>query len=175
MNKTVLALTTALLLAGGAATTASAQTTYYDDNGTTYHVYGDVDRVVRYDSYGNRYYYDRYGNRIVMRDRDCDGVPDAYDQYSRDMRDADCDGVPDRYDSTYNGYGERPYNYQHSRWSVGSYLPYSYYGMTHSINYEDYGLPPTPYGYRWTRIGSDAYMVSISSGRIVDVIYGRFH
>ncbi len=181
MKKTVLALTTALLLAGGAATTASAQTYYYD-NGTTYSTYRDVDRdgiTDRYDpsitTYGYQRY-DRYGRPIVIsRDMDCDGVPDRYDPYSRDMRDADCDGVPDRYDRSYNRYGYRPYGYRHSRWSVGSRLPYGMYGYSHYIDYGTYGLREPPYGYRWARVGNDVYLVSVDNGLIADVIYGMFH
>jgi len=187
MKTTVLALTTALLLAGGAATTASAQTYYYD-NGMTYNAYGDVDRdgvPNRYDTYDNRYDnrysygrtygYDRYGNRIVIRDRDCDGVSDNYDPYSRDLRDADCDGIPNRYDSTYDRYGQRPYGYRHSRWSVGTRLPYGLYGHSHYVDYETYGLREPPYGYRWNQVGRDAYLVSIHDGLIADVIYNMFH
>jgi Ni/Co efflux regulator RcnB len=186
MNKTVLALTTALLLAGGAATTASAQTTYYYDNGTVV-VDNDADRdgvPDRYDRYDNRPNGSRFMS--VARDRDCDGVPDRYDSYVRDAYDADCDGIPDRFDRYYNRvytspqryYGPRyiePYGYRHSRWSVGSYLPSGYYGDSYYIDYEPYGLTPPPYGYRWNRVGNDVYLVSIDSGLIAEVVYDLFH
>lgn len=183
MKKTVLALTTALLLAGGAATTASAQTYYYD-HGMTYSTYGDVDRdgiPNRYDPYDNRYNrYDRYGHLIVSSDQDCDGVPDRYDPYSRDMNDSDCDGISDRYDNSYDryGYGERyvrPYTYGHTRWRVGSYMPYSYYGHPRYVDYEVYGLRAPPYGYRWARVGNDVYLVSIRNGLIAEVVYDLLH
>ena len=187
MKKTVLALSTALLLAGSAATTASAQTTYYYDPSP---LYGDADRdgvPNGYDRYDNRY--DRYGHRLVTvaRDRDCDGVPDRYDSYTgRDRHDADCDGISDRYDYNYNRvytspqryYGPRynePYGYIHSRWSVGSYLPYGYYGHSYYIDYQPYGLSPPPYGYRWNRVGNDVYLVSIRNGLIAEVVYDLFH
>jgi Ni/Co efflux regulator RcnB len=185
MKKTVLALTTALLLAGGAATTASAQTTYYYDRDT---LYGDVDRdgiPNRYDRYDNRY--DRYGHRVAG-DRDCDGVPDRYDPYTgRNLHDADCDGISDRYDYNYNPvytsprrdyYRARnvePYGHRHSRWGVGSYLPYGYYGGSYYIDYEPYGLSPPPYGYRWNRVGNDVYLVSTRNGLIAEVVYDLFH
>lgn len=181
MNKTVLALTTALMLAGGAATTASAQTYYYDRGSP----YGDVDRdgvPNRYDRYDSRYSrynrYDRWGHLIVSMDRDCDGVPDRYDPYAPNLRDADCDGISNRYDLDNRGYSQRyyePYGYRHGRWNVGSRLPYGYYGHSYYIDYQPYGLTPPPYGYRWNRVGNDVYLVSIRNGLIAEVVYDLFH
>jgi Ni/Co efflux regulator RcnB len=187
MKKTVLALTTALLLAGSVATTASAQTYYYD--GSSYSRYGDVDRdgvPNRYDRYDNRYEYDRWGHRIISYDRDCDGMVDRYDPYAPDVNDVDCDGVSDRYDNYYNRayssprsyYGPRyvaPYGYRGGHWSVGNYLPSSYFGSSYYIDYRPYGLRVPPYGYRWNRVGNDVYLVSIRNGLIAEVVYDLFH
>jgi len=66
MNKTILALTTALLLAGGAATSASAQDViFYTDDPIYAYSNGDVDSdgiPNAYDRYDDRY--DRYGNLV---------------------------------------------------------------------------------------------------------------
>jgi Ni/Co efflux regulator RcnB len=158
MKTTVLAMTTALLLAGGAATTASAYTRYYD--------------------------IDRYDNRYSTWDRDCDGVADRYDRHIRDIHDADCDGVPNRYDRHYDrryatrDYDRPPYGnaygYREHRWSVGAYLPRDYYGGSYYIDYRPYGLSRPDYGYRWNRIGNDAYLVATRNGLIISVRYDVF-
>jgi Ni/Co efflux regulator RcnB len=160
-KKTVLALTTALLLAGGAATTASAyERNYYDND--------------RYDS--------RYSS---TSDRDCDGVPDRHDRYiGRDARDADCDGIPNRYDRHYDrrystrDYDRPPYGnaygYREHHWSVGAYMPREYYGSSYYIDYEPYGLSRPRYGYRWNRVGNDAYLVATNNGLIISVRYDVF-
>ena len=150
-SRPVLAMTTALLLAGSAVGTASA----YD----------------RYSYYDN----DRYDNRYTTWDRDCDGVRDRYDRHVRDVHDADCDGIPNfrdrhfdrRYSSRYDTYGSH-------RWSVGAYLPRDYYGSEYYIDYEPYGLERPHYGYRWNRVGNDAYLISTNNGLIIRVEYDAF-
>jgi Ni/Co efflux regulator RcnB len=183
MKKTLLALSTALLLAG-AAGTASAQQYYYDRYGTLV-VDGDVDRdgvPDRYDGVDDI----RYGYDARASDRDCDGVPDRYDQYDpANVRDRDCDGVPNGYDLADDRgyYSTRIYSapryvapvaYAYNRWDVGTRLPYGYYGSRYYIDYRPYGLAPPPYGYRWNRVGSDAYLVSMANGLIAEVAYNLF-
>jgi Ni/Co efflux regulator RcnB len=192
MNKTILALGTALLLAGGAPSMASAQTTYYDSNGVAY-----VDNDVDNDGIANQY--DRFDNRydqtvtvvrpVVGIDRDCDGVPDLYDPDARNLDDADCDGIPNRFDRRFG----QPYTlqrhnpplyvesssyrprYQYVRYNVGGYLPASYVGERYYIDDVQYSLTPPPYGYHWVRVGKDVYLVSTDNGLISQVVYDFFH
>jgi Ni/Co efflux regulator RcnB len=196
-RKSLLALATAVLLAG-AAGSASAQQSWYDQNGnlhmvgTDYNRDGIPDRLQGNVAYGSRYGYDsryadtRYGYDRYANDRDCDGVPDRYDQYDRsNYRDRDCDGVPNGYDPYDNrGYTATriysapryaaPYGYNYNRWAVGSRLPSNYYGSRYYIDYRPYGLAPPPYGYRWNRVGNDAYLVSTTSGLIGEIVYSLF-
>jgi Ni/Co efflux regulator RcnB len=202
MKKTLLALTAATLLAGASA--ASAQSAYYYDsygNRVYTSTYRDYDRdgvPNRYDRYDDRagaqvIRYDRYGNRIytntsrqLYNDRDCDGVPNRYDTNDRrNYRDRDCDGVPNGYD-LYDDRGYTatrmytapryyaPRGYTYSRWDVGTRLPYGYYGSNYYIDYRPYGLAAPPYGYRWNRVGSDAYLIDTTSGLIAEVVYSLF-
>lgn len=187
MKKSILAIATALLLAG--ATGAAAQSYYYDDGR-----YYD-DRVIYYESDMDRDgvadRYDRYDNRYtsrsrMIRDRDCDGIPDSRDYNdSRNYRDRDCDGVPNRFDRIDNRtYVARdrytapryvaPYGYSSSRFAVGSRLPQGYYGSSYYIDYRPYGLSPPPYGYQWVRVGNDVYLTSSRTGLIAEVIYSLF-
>jgi Ni/Co efflux regulator RcnB len=209
-KKSLLALATAVLLAG-AAGSASAQQSWYDRDGNLhvvgmdYNRDGIPDRVqgnVAYGApngyYGNsryvdsrygydRYGYDRYANDGYANDRDCDGVPNRYDQNDRiNYRDRDCDGVPNGYDlydnrgytatrmySAPRYYAPSGYTYN-NRWNVGSRLPSSYYGSRYYIDYRPYGLAAPPYGYRWNRVGNDAYLVSTANGLIGEIVYSLF-
>ena len=181
MKKTVLALTTALLLAGGVATTASAKSNH--NNG--HHDRGgqrDSDR----DGVPNRYDHndrgvrgDNHSDRSVRHDSDHDGIANHWDQHDN------------RWDHNRFRYGQRnvywavrpysgpryvaPYGYRYHRWESGAYLPRGYYGDSYYVDYQPYGLPPPPYGYRWNRVGNDVYMVAITSGLISEVVYDLFH
>jgi Ni/Co efflux regulator RcnB len=205
-KKSLLALATAVLLAG-AAGTASAQQSWYDRNGNLHVVGVDYNRDgipdqvqgnygydTRYGYSGAQYQDSRYGysgaqyqDSRYANDRDCDGVPNRYDQYDRaNYRDRDCDGVPNGYDlydnrgytatrmySAPRYYAPAGYTYG-NRWNVGSRLPSNYYGSRYYIDYRPYGLAAPPYGYRWNRVGNDAYLVSTSNGLIGEVIYSLF-
>lgn len=188
MNKTVLALSTALLLASGAATSASAQTSYSYDTGTVTYV-NDVDHdgvPNAYDPYDNRYPR-AHIRTVVALDKDCDGVPDLYDPDMRNLEDADCDGIRDRFDSRYGQpYTALPSNpplYTSTdsraprivRYRVGSYLPASYYGDPYYVDYVQYNLTPPPYGYRWNRVGNDVYLISTTDGHVSVAMYDYFH
>ena len=188
MNKTAIALASALLLAG-ASGSAAAQSyyddgRYYDDRVIYYESDMDRDGISdRYDRYDNRY---SRTDRRYSRDRDCDGVPDRYDYNDRrNVRDRDCDGVPNRFDRiddrTYRARQSysapryvAPYGYRGTSFSVGSYLPRDYYGSSYYIDYRPYGLAPPPYGYSWVRVGNDVYLTSTRTGLIAEVIYSLF-
>ena len=150
MKKPLLALATAALLLGSVGT-ANAQARYHD--------------------------------------RDRDGVPNAYDRHddrgARRSRDRDCDGISNRFDRrdgrhhqarrVYDGpryYAPRDYRY--TRYTYGSRLPRGYWGDRYYVDYRPYGLAPPPRGYRWNRVGSDVYLVSVRDGLIVEAIYSLF-
>jgi Ni/Co efflux regulator RcnB len=118
-------------------------------------------------------------------DRDCDGVPDSRDRHVRDVHDADCDGIPNYRDRNYRDrHYDRRYSSRHDwqtygyggnhRWSIGAYLPREYYGSSYYIDYEPYGLERPHYGYRWDRVGNDAYLISTNNGLIIRVEYDVF-
>lgn len=185
MKKTMLGVASALLLTGVMTSTASAQSGYYYDRDDYYHDDTYSDAWDDYDRDGVDDRYDRYDNRRdVIWDRDGDGVNDRYERTG--YRDRDRDGVPNRYDRfddrrhfarhRYNaGRYYAPRNYTYVRYSIGSRLPRSYYGGRYYIDYRPYGLYAPPPGYRWNRVGSDAYLVAVTNGLVRDVIYSLFY
>jgi Ni/Co efflux regulator RcnB len=124
-------------------------------------------------------------------DRDCDNIPDRVDQNDRaNVRDMDCDGIQD-WNDPYDDRGYRairsysapryyaPASYSSSytygtRWDVGSRMPYGYYDARYGVDYRPYGLAAPPYGYRWSRVGSDAYLVNVTNGLIAQAVYSLF-
>jgi Ni/Co efflux regulator RcnB len=64
--------------------------------------------------------------------------------------------------------------YAHT-WRFGDSLPYGWYGPQYRLmDWWAYGLPMPPIGYEWVRIGDDAVLVDIFSGRVVQVAYRLF-
>jgi Ni/Co efflux regulator RcnB len=128
---------------------------------------------------------DHYDNR-GRHDRDCDGVVDRYDRHDRrSARDRDCDGISNRFDrhdgrahdARRSFAGPRyvgPRGYRYARYRDGMRLPAGYWGGAYYIDYAPYGLAPPPPGYRWNRVGNDAYLVAISSGLIAEAVYSLF-
>lgn len=109
----------------------------------------------------------------VVDRHDGDGVNDCYERTG--YRDRDRDGVANRYgrydDRRYISrhrynvgrfYAPRSYRYVHC--DIGSRLPRNYHGSTYYINYRPYGLYSPPSGYRWNRVGPDAYLVAVANG-----------
>jgi Ni/Co efflux regulator RcnB len=174
MNKTVLAMATALLLAGGAANTASAKNhgnKGHDGEGKSHHV------AKAHKNNGVRS--DTHWDRSVVHDSDHDGIANHYDN------------VDNRWDKSrfrYSGahvytainpftaprYVE-PIGYRYNRYSVGAVLPRAYYGDPYYVDYQTYYLPPPPAGYRWTRVGNDVYLVETTNGLIAQIVYSLFH
>ena len=128
-------------------------------------------------------------------DRDRDGRNDRYEADRYDSRDGRYDNRDNdnRYDRGDNRYDRRdnrrqmarhryqagryhaPRGYRYARYNIGSRLPPGYYGNNYYVDYRPYGLSSPPRGYRWNRVGSDAYLVSISNGIVRDVIYSLFY
>ena len=203
MKKTLLAITSALLLTGAMSSTASAQSGYYDRDGHYYsQAYDDSDEDLDFDSWedldrdGVYDQYDQYDNLSNRSwDRDQDGRNDRYETDRYDSRDGRYDNRynDNRYDRGDNRYDRRdnrrqiarhryqagryhaPRGYRYTRYNIGSRLPVGYYGSNYYVDSRPYGLSSPPRGYRWNRVGSDAYLVSISNGIVREVIYSLFY
>ncbi len=68
-----------------------------------------------------------------------------------------------------------PRGWYSNSWRYGDILPYGWYGSNYYLNdYWSYGLPMPPIGCEWVRVGDDAYLVDIWSGRVYSVYYNLF-
>ena len=176
MNKTVLALATALLLAGGTATTASAKSHgnngHHEGNsqGQSGHKHMHKKNGVRSDT---------HWDRSVVHDSDHDGIANHYDNVDNRWN-----KTRFRYDRSHVYWAVTPFSgpryvapvgYRYSRYSVGAMLPRTYYGDPYYVDYQTYYLPPPPAGYRWNRVGNDVYLVETNNGLIAEVVYSLFH
>jgi len=175
MNKTVLALATALLLAGGAATTASAKS--HNNNG--HHNNGGQGNSGHRDHKDNGVRSSDHWDRSVVHDSDHDGIANHYDNHDNRW-----DKSRFRYSQRHVYWAINPYSgpryvapsgYRYNRWVAGRSLPRGYYGDTYYVDYRPYNLPPPPYGYRWNRVGNDVYLVQTTDGLISEVVYNLFH
>jgi Ni/Co efflux regulator RcnB len=73
---------------------------------------------------------------------------------------------------------DAPYRYPSGwyarSWSFGDVLPFGWFTSSYYLNAGAYGLPYPPIGCEWVRVGQDAVLVDIWTGRIVTVYYGLF-
>lgn len=73
------------------------------------------------------------------------------------------------------GFYYDPFGYSYRRFGIGSYLYPNYYQSNYWINDPwQYRLPPAYGPYRWVRYHSDALLIDIYTGEVVDVIHGFF-
>jgi hypothetical protein len=72
-----------------------------------------------------------------------------------------------------------PPGWAYRRWAIGAVLPplflvpayyYYYYGGWASL-----GLPPPQPGFQWVRYGPDLLLVNVTTGQVVDTVYGAFY
>ena len=148
MNKTLLALATALIFAG------SASTAFAEEHHPVQKVKEGVEKVV---------------DRVTTDDAD-----DASRWDTTHFRMTH----PHIYTTITPYRGPvyvQPTGYRYTRYVVGTPLPAGYYGDTYYIEYQPYNLPPPPDGYRWNRVGNDVYLVQTTSGMIRDAVYDLFH
>ena len=69
----------------------------------------------------------------------------------------------------------RPPGWVARRWEFGQILPRAYWAAQYIIgDYWLFALEVPPAGYEWVRVGSDALMVSIDTGEVLQVEYGVF-
>ena len=68
-----------------------------------------------------------------------------------------------------------PPGYAYRRWSYGEVLPWTWWTPRYRIDsWWTYGLPIPPVGYTWVRLGRDAVLVDLWTGRIVQVACSLF-
>jgi Ni/Co efflux regulator RcnB len=180
MNKSVLAIAIALLLAGGAASTASAKSHHNNgNNGNSGHHDNGGQGNSGHAQNNNGVRSDTHMDNSVVHDSDHDGIVNHDDNFDN------------RWDKTRFHYTQqhvytaiRPYSgpvyvaptgYRYNRWVAGTSLPRGYYGDPYYVDYQPYGLPPPPVGYRWNRVGNDVYLVETTNGLISEVVYSLFH
>jgi Ni/Co efflux regulator RcnB len=61
------------------------------------------------------------------------------------------------------------------RWTYGETLPRAYWAAEYLLaDYWLFGLEVPPVGYEWVRDGSDAILVNVNTGLILQVEYGVF-
>lgn len=81
------------------------------------------------------------------------------------------------YHSTHR-YRVSPYRYPSGwyayNWSYGQFLPFGWFTSSYYLNASAYGLPYPPIGTEWVRVGDDAYLVDIWTGRILSIYYDVF-
>jgi hypothetical protein len=64
-----------------------------------------------------------------------------------------------------------PPGYYSYSWRYGDTLPWSWYTPSYYLNdYWRYGLPMPPIGMEWVRIGRDAVLVDVFTGRVYQVV-----
>lgn len=55
-------------------------------------------------------------------------------------------------------------------------MPRSWWAPDYQLNdWWAYGLPIPPIGYEWVRVGDDALLIDIYTGRVVQVAYDIFY
>jgi len=61
------------------------------------------------------------------------------------------------------------------RWTFGEILPRAYWRSQYILSdYWLFGLEVPPVGFEWVRSGSDALMINVATGEILQVEYGAF-
>jgi Ni/Co efflux regulator RcnB len=137
---------------------------------------GGRDRDGRHTDGDRRYGYDGY------RPYGHDGYrPYGYGGYRHDGR------RPPRYDPRwYPPVWTPPYRYRGDpwvpppgfaprRWSYGEVLPWTWWTPRYRIEtWWHFGLPVPPVGFAWVRLGRDAVLVDLWTGRIVQVAFSLF-
>ncbi len=69
----------------------------------------------------------------------------------------------------------RPPGWRDHRWSYGEILPRAYWAAPYVLaDYWLFALEVPPAGYEWVRVGSDALLVSLANGEVLQVEYGVF-
>jgi Ni/Co efflux regulator RcnB len=76
---------------------------------------------------------------------------------------------PYRYPAQYGGWA-------HHYWQRGEWLPAAFISPYYFIDdFYAYDLWQPDYGFQWIRVGSDAVLVNLASGQVVDVVPGVYY
>ena len=68
-----------------------------------------------------------------------------------------------------------PAGWSARRWTYGEIYPRAFWGPDYLLaDYWLFGLEVPPGGYEWVRDGSDALLIDVNSGQILQVEYGVF-
>ncbi len=114
---------------------------------------------------------DRRDNRRDIRDDRRDFRDDRRGDY-RDDRRAEW-RAERRYDAGRYYY---PRGYSYRAWTVGGFLPRSYWGERYWVGAPvNYGLPYALRGTRWVRVGPDALLIRTYNGTVLRVVRGIFY
>ena len=120
----------------------------------------------------------RYDNRGPGDGRAYNGGRPGQD-WQRDRPRYDRHDYPFRFDDhqRYRGFAYYPpRGYYIRHWGFGDIVPRSWWGPDYRLNdWWSYGLPIPPVGYEWVRVGDDALLIDIYSGRVVQVAYDIFY
>jgi Ni/Co efflux regulator RcnB len=70
----------------------------------------------------------------------------------------------------------RPAGWYDHRWAYGEVLPAAFWARDYWIvDFQEYDLPPPPYGAVWVRVGADALLIDEDSGEVITVAYDVFY
>jgi Ni/Co efflux regulator RcnB len=67
-----------------------------------------------------------------------------------------------------------PRGYYVRTWYYNDYLPWGWYTPSYYLNWWSYGLPAPPIGTEWVRVGDDALLVDVWTGRVLTIYYDIF-
>jgi hypothetical protein len=69
-----------------------------------------------------------------------------------------------------------PHGWGYRRWAIGGVLPPLFLAPAYFYaDWAAFGLAPPQPGFQWVRYGPDLLLVNVTTGQIVDVVYGVFY
>jgi hypothetical protein len=69
-----------------------------------------------------------------------------------------------------------PRGWAYRRWVIGAVLPPLFLAPAYYYSgWADLGLPPPQPGFQWVRYGPDLLLVDVTTGEVVDTVYGAFY
>jgi len=70
----------------------------------------------------------------------------------------------------------RPAGWYERRWTFGEFLPAAFWARDYwIIDFEEYDLPPPPWGTVWVRVAGDALLIDEDTGEIITIAYRVFY
>jgi hypothetical protein len=69
-----------------------------------------------------------------------------------------------------------PRGWGYRRWAIGAVLPALFLAPAYYYSgWAGLGLPPPQPGFQWVRYGPDLLLVNVTTGEVVDSVYGAFY